>query len=94
MDCNYLVFEGGKRFVRSFGNGARIDRLNIRVNEPAKGCRKSHDVLVNYPYELKVVEASHEALVKEALVDCSTEIRAMLSDSSKMAERITAWSFS
>ena len=56
-------------------NGARLQRLNTRADMSEHGIETSFGIMVNYRYDLKDVEANHEAFV--------TQGRVMMSDSLK-----------
>jgi malonyl-CoA decarboxylase len=42
------------------GNGARLERINVSADLSAKGFAESFGVMVNYLYDLQMVEAHHE----------------------------------
>jgi len=65
------------------GNGARLQRINWLGDKSAKGLRQSHGIMVNYLYDLKHIEANHEAYVNEGIIAVSKTVRSMLSSSSK-----------
>ena len=54
-------------------NGARLERVNVSADASAKALRESLGVMVNYLYDLSVVEANHERFVKGEVV-CSRKI--------------------
>lgn len=42
------------------GNGARLERINLAADLSPKGVAESYGVMVNYLYDLPMVEANHE----------------------------------
>ena len=44
-------------------NGARMERLNIGGDLSDKGLRQSLGLMVNYVYDLKMIEQNHERFV-------------------------------
>jgi malonyl-CoA decarboxylase len=45
-------------------NGARLERLNWRADLSRKGLKQSFGLMVNYLYDLKRIEANHEAFTR------------------------------
>lgn len=62
------------------GNGARLERINPGADLSAKGMSESSGVMVNYMYDLKTVEANHEAYAQSREVVASKAVRALLRD--------------
>ena len=46
-----------------FGNGARLERLNWQADASPKGLAQSFGMMVNYVYDLRMVERNHEEYV-------------------------------
>jgi malonyl-CoA decarboxylase len=57
------------------GNGARLERLNWPGDVSAKGRREAHGLMVNYLYDLRFIEANHEAFANEGTVAAADEVR-------------------
>jgi malonyl-CoA decarboxylase len=47
------------------GNGARLERINVAADLSRKGLKQSHELMVNYLYDLDEIEANHERFVSE-----------------------------
>ena len=60
------------------GNGARLERLNWPADRSARGLREAHGLMVNYRYDLKEIEANHEAFANEGRVVTSRAVRNLL----------------
>ena len=56
------------------GNGARLERLNWPADVSTKGLRESYGLMVNYLYDLRDIEANHEAFVNEGAVIASDAV--------------------
>ena len=67
------------------GNGARLGRINWPADLSARGLREAHGLMVNYRYDLKDIEANHEAYANENRVVAARNVRALL----KSNERAT-----
>ena len=50
------------------GNGARLERLNWLGDVSPKGLREAHALMVNYLYDLRFIEANHEAFANDGKV--------------------------
>ena len=50
------------------GNGARLERLNWLGDVSPKGLREAHGLMVNYLYDLRFIEANHEAFANDGTV--------------------------
>ena len=57
------------------GNGARLERLNWPGDTSAKGLREAHGLMVNYLYDLRFIEANHEAFANEGTVVAAEPVR-------------------
>jgi malonyl-CoA decarboxylase len=53
-------------------NGARLERLNWGADLSKKGLKQSHGLMVNYLYDLRRVEAQHEAFTQGEVVHSRT----------------------
>ena len=60
------------------GNGARLDRLNWLGDTSANGMAQSYGIMVNYLYDLRSIEANHEALWRDGKVVMSGEVKNLL----------------
>ncbi len=60
------------------GNGARLERINWLGDASRKGLVEAHGLMVNYKYELKEIEANHEAYANEGTVVASRAVRSLL----------------
>ncbi|WP_342358923.1 malonyl-CoA decarboxylase [Terrarubrum flagellatum] len=68
------------------GNGARLERLDMLGDRSPKGIKQSHGLMVNYLYDLKQIEANHEAYAEKGEVIASREVRRHLRGESRPAE--------
>ena len=50
------------------GNGARLERLDWLGDVSPKGLREAHGLMVNYLYDLRFIEANHEAFANDGTV--------------------------
>ena len=57
------------------GNGARLERINWLGDTSAKGLREAHGLMVNYLYDLRFIEANHEAFANDGTVVAATAVR-------------------
>ena len=57
------------------GNGAVLEQLNFGADRSEKGMAQSGGLMVNYLYDLKVVEANHEAFHESKAVPLSTALK-------------------
>jgi len=57
------------------GNGAILEQLNFGADRSDKGMAQSGGLMVNYLYDLKVVEANHEAFHESKAVLLSTALK-------------------
>ena len=60
------------------GNGAQIARLNWLGDTSSNGLKQSAGLLVNYAYELKKVEANHEAFFNAGTVAVAGDFQKLL----------------
>jgi malonyl-CoA decarboxylase len=56
------------------GNGARLERINWRADASSKGIAQSYGMMVNYVYDLAMVERNHEEYMNRHHVVCSGAI--------------------
>ena len=59
------------------GNGAILHKINLHADLSAKGIKQSHGTMVNYLYDLDIVEKNHEQFYKDKVVIISNEIKAL-----------------
>ena len=60
------------------GNGAILERINWLGDTSRKGLSEAHGMMVNYKYELKEIEANHEAFANEGTVVSSRAVKLLL----------------
>jgi malonyl-CoA decarboxylase len=60
------------------GNGARLERLNFLGDTSAKGIREAAGLMVNYLYDLRYIEANHEAFANHGTVAASSAVERQL----------------
>ncbi|MEK9924297.1 MAG: malonyl-CoA decarboxylase family protein [Alphaproteobacteria bacterium] len=60
------------------GNGAFLEQLNFGGDRSAKGVAQAGGLMVNYLYDLDVVEKNHEEFNKTKTVPVSPAVRAMM----------------
>ena len=60
------------------GNGARLERINWMGDTSKRGRAQSEGIMVNYLYDLRSIEANHEALWREGKVVMSREVKSYL----------------
>ena len=60
------------------GNGAFLEQLNFAGDRSAKGVAQAGGLMVNYLYDLEVVEKNHEEFNKTKTVPVSPAVRAMM----------------
>src|SRR6056300_1163316 len=56
------------------GNGAILHKINLNADMSTKGMEQSHGAMINYLYDLSVVERNHEQFFKDKEVIQSNEI--------------------
>jgi malonyl-CoA decarboxylase len=66
------------------GNGARLERVNWPADRSDRGLREAHGLMVNYRYDLKEIEANHEAYANEGRVVASRHVRGLLRSTDKV----------
>ena len=59
------------------GNGAILHKINLHADPSAKGIKQSQGTMVNYLYDLDVVEKNHEQFFKDKVVIISNEIKSL-----------------
>ena len=62
------------------GNGARLERLNFLGDTSVKGMREAAGLMVNYLYDLRSIEANHEAFANHGTVAASKAVARHLYD--------------
>ncbi|HET6468117.1 MAG TPA: malonyl-CoA decarboxylase [Geminicoccaceae bacterium] len=60
------------------GNGARLERLNWPGDSSPKGLREAAGLMVNYLYDLRFIEANHEAFANHGTVAASSAVQRLL----------------
>jgi malonyl-CoA decarboxylase len=60
------------------GNGAQIERLNFLADLAPRGLKTAHGMMVNYRYNLEVIEKHHEAYAEEGRIIASAAVRRWL----------------
>ena len=71
------------------GNGARLERINWMADMSASGLRQSHGLMVNYLYDIREIEANHEAFANEGSVVASRVVKGYLKTRGRGGERTT-----
>ena len=59
------------------GNGASLDRINLKADLSDKGLQQSFGIMANYLYDLDIVEENHELFFKDKIVKTSHRIKAL-----------------
>ena len=59
-------------------NGAALHQINVQADISPKGLGQSHGVMVNYHYDLDLVEARHEAFAEKGELALSKSVQAEL----------------
>jgi malonyl-CoA decarboxylase len=59
------------------GNGAILHKINLHGDQSKKGMSQSHGVMINYLYDLDVVEKNHELFFKNKEVVLSGEMKSL-----------------
>lgn len=70
------------------GNGARLERLNWLGDTSPKGLREAYGLMVNYLYDLRFIEANHEAFANESTVVASDAVRRHLPELQPVPESV------
>jgi malonyl-CoA decarboxylase len=60
------------------GNGARLERIDWLADTSMKGLREAYGLMVNYRYEIRDIEANHEAYANEGAVAASRQVQGLL----------------
>ena len=60
------------------GNGASLERVNLKADLSKKGLSQSYGVMANYLYDLDIVEENHELFFKNKIVQTSSEIKSLI----------------
>ncbi len=59
------------------GNGAILHKINLHGDQSKKGMAQSHGVMINYLYNLDIVEKNHELFFKNKEVVLSGEMKSL-----------------
>ena len=59
------------------GNGAILHKINLHGDQSKKGMAQSHGVMINYLYDLDIVEKNHELFFKNKEVVLSGEMKTL-----------------
>ena len=59
------------------GNGAILHKINLYGDQSKKGMAQSHGVMINYLYDLDIVEKNHELFFKNKEVVLSSEMKSL-----------------
>jgi malonyl-CoA decarboxylase len=59
------------------GNGAILHKINLNADLSSKGMEQSHGLMINYLYDLNIVEKNHEQFFKDKAVILSNEIKSL-----------------
>jgi malonyl-CoA decarboxylase len=59
------------------GNGAILHKINLNADPSKKGLTQSNGIMVNYLYDLDVVEKNHELFFKNKEVILSSEMKSL-----------------
>ena len=59
------------------GNGASLERINLKADLSDKGLQQSFGIMANYLYDLDIVEENHELFFKDKIVETSHRIKAL-----------------
>ena len=59
------------------GNGAILEQINLNADESAKGIAQSKGLMVNYLYNLELLEKNHELFFKTKNVQESDDIKSL-----------------
>jgi malonyl-CoA decarboxylase len=59
------------------GNGAILHKINLHGDRSKKGMSQSHGVMINYLYDLDIVEKNHELFFKNKEVVLSGEMKSL-----------------
>ena len=59
------------------GNGAILHKINLNGDSSEKGMAQSHGIMINYLYDLDIVEKNHELFFKNKEVVLSGELKSL-----------------
>ena len=59
------------------GNGAILHKINLHGDQSKKGMAQSHGVMINYLYDLDIVEKNHELFFKNKEVVLSGDMKSL-----------------
>ena len=59
------------------GNGAILERVNLNSDLSPKGIKQSKGIMVNYLYDLDLLEKNHELFFKSKKVQLSNRIKGL-----------------
>ena len=59
------------------GNGAILHKINLHGDQSKKGMAQSHGIMINYLYDLDIVEKNHELFFKNKEVVLSGEMKSL-----------------
>jgi len=59
------------------GNGAILHKINLNADLSSKGMEQSNGLMINYLYDLSIVEKNHEQFFKDKEVILSSEIKSL-----------------
>lgn len=81
--AQYLTDRSGQRLrdpVARFhlGNGATLERINPNADHSARGWQQSFGFMVNYLYELDLIETHHEQLMEHGQIATSKSVQSLL----------------
>ncbi len=60
------------------GNGARLEQINSEADPSERGQQNSWGVMVNYLYDLRLIEKNHEAFANDGTVICNAAVSNIL----------------
>jgi malonyl-CoA decarboxylase len=72
------------------GNGARLERVNWRADVSPKGLAQSYGMMVNYVYDLAMVERHHEEYVNRHHVVCSGAVEKLAQAAAPLLDKAPA----
>jgi malonyl-CoA decarboxylase len=73
--------------VFTWGNGARLERINTMADLSQRGLREAHGMMVNYLYRLDAIGANHEVFVAQDKVVASEEVQYWLPEARHSQEQ-------
>jgi malonyl-CoA decarboxylase len=82
--AQYLTSTSGPHAVSDpvarfhLSNGARLERINWLGNVSSRGIAESYGILVNYLYDLPLIDANHEAFARDGTVVRAAAVDALL----------------